>query len=217
MGSRERAVDIGAARGRTLTAMILDELRTARLDRGLESQDIARAVGLSPAQYSRLERGRSGSISILQASTMLSAVGLELSVRANPRGEPLRDAGHVALLDRLRKRLHRSLRFVTEVPFPSPDDRRAWDAVIQGPGWRYGVEAETRPRDRQALERRLALKLRDGDVTGMALLLLDSRHNRDFFRAHRGVLIERFPIASRRALELLAAGVYPDGGSVILL
>jgi len=217
MGSRERAVDIGAARGRTLTATVLEELRNARLDRGLESQDVARAVGLSPAQYSRIERGQSGAISILQASKMLSAVGLELSVRTYPRGEPLRDAAHVALLDRLRRGLHRSLRFTTEVPFPSPGDRRAWDAMIHGAGWRYGVEAETRPRDREALERRLALKLRDGDVTGMALLLLNSRHNRDFARSHREVLSERFPIDSRRALELLAAGVYPGGSSVILL
>jgi transcriptional regulator with XRE-family HTH domain len=217
MGSRERAVDIGAARGRMLTSTVLQELRNARLDRGLESQDVAMAVGLSPAQFSRIERGQSGGITILQASMMLSAVGLELSVRAYPRGEPLRDAAHVALLDRLRIKLHRSLRFTTEVPFPSPDDRRAWDAVIRGAGWRYGVEAETRPRDRQALERRLALKLRDGDVGAMALLLLDSRHNRDFVRAHHEALSDRFPIASRRALELLTAGVNPGGSSVILL
>jgi transcriptional regulator with XRE-family HTH domain len=217
MSSRERAVDVGAARGRLLTATLLEELRNARLDRGLESQDVARAIGLSPAQYSRLERGQSGGISILQASMMASAVGLELSVRTYPGGEPLRDAAQAAVLDRLRRGLHPSLRFTTEVVFPSPNDRRAWDAVIQGPGWRYGIEAETRPRDRQALERRLALKLRDGDVNGMGLVLLDSRHNRDFVRVHRDVLLERFPIASRRALELLAAGVYPGGSSVILL
>jgi transcriptional regulator with XRE-family HTH domain len=200
-----------------LTATLLEELRNARLDRGLESQDVARAIGLSPAQFSRLERGQSGGISVLQASMMASAVGLELSVRTYPRGEPVRDAAHAALLDRLRGRLHSSLRFTTEVVFPSPGDRRAWDALIQGPGWRYGIEAETRPRDRQALERRLALKLRDGDVNGMGLVLLDSRHNRDFVRAHRDALLDRFPIASRRALELLAAGVYPGGNSVILL
>lgn len=217
MGSRERAVDIGAARGRMLTATLLEELRNARLDRGLESQAVARAVGLSPAQYSRLERGQSGAVSILQASKMFAVVGLELNVRVYPRGEPLRDAAHIALLDRLRMGVHRSLRFETEVPFPSPGDRRAWDAVIRGPAWRYGIEAETRPRDRQALERRLALKLRDGDVTAMALLLLDSRHNRDFVRAHRDVLSDRFPIASQRALALLASGANPGGSSVILL
>jgi hypothetical protein len=156
-------------------------------------------------------------LSIQQASTLLAAVGLELSIRTYPRGEPLRDAAHVALLERFRVRIHRTLRFRTEVPFPAPDDRRAWDAVVYGAAWRHGVEAETRPRDRQALERRLALKLRDGDVTSMSLLLLDSRHNRDFVRANHEVLLERFPVPGRRALELLGAGANPAGDSLILL
>ena len=88
---------------------------------------------------------------------------------------------------------------------------------MAGRDWRHGVEAETRPRDRQALERRLALKLRDGDVSTMSLLLLDSRHNRDFVRANGDVLSARFPIPGRRSLELLRAGVDPGGNSIILL
>ena len=103
------------------------------------------------------------------------------------------------------------------MPFPAPGDRRAWDAVIAGPSWRCGVEAETRPRDRQALERRLALKERDGDVSSICLLLLDSRHNRDFVRAHREVLEERFPLPASRALELLHAAVDPGRNTLILL
>lgn len=86
-----------------------------------------------------------------------------------------------------------------------------------GPGWRHAVEAETRPRDRQSLERRLALKLRDGDADSLSLLLLDSRHNRDFVRANRDALSERFPIAGSRALQLLAAGVDPGGNAIIVL
>jgi hypothetical protein len=129
----------------------------------------------------------------------------------------LRDAAHAALIARFRTSIHRSLRLLTEVPFPAPGDRRAWDVVVVGPDWRHGVEAETRPRDLQALERRLALKLRDGDVSTISLLLLDSRHNRDFVRAHADVLAERFPIPGRRSLELLRAGVNPGGSSVILL
>lgn len=217
MGSRERAVDVGARRGRAMAVSLLDELRSARLDRGLGGARVARAAGLSAAQYSRIERGLTGGLSIEQASVLLAAVGLELWVRAFPAGEPLRDAAHIALIDRLRVHLHRSLRFRTEVPFPSPGDRRAWDVVITGLDWRHGVEAETRPRDRQALERRLATKQLDGDVTSLSLLLLDSRHNRDFFRANREVLAERFPVPGRRTLELLKAGVNPAGNSVILL
>ena len=96
-------------------------------------------------------------------------------------------------------------------------DSRAWDAVISTPVWRHGIEAETRPRDRQALERRLALKLLDGGVTSLSLVLLDSRYNRDFVRANRDILMARFPVAGRRTLELLRAGVNPGGNSIILL
>lgn len=217
MGTRERRVDVGAARGREITERVLRELRDGRLDRGLGGADIARAAGISTAQYSRIERGLTHRLSIQQASELLAVVGLELSVRAYPSGEPLRDAAHAALLERLRRRLHPSLRFHTEVPFPGPNDRRAWDAVVIGAGWRHGVEAETRPRDRQALERRLALKLRDGDVSHVTLLLLDSRHNRAFVRAHGDVLGETFPVPGVRALELLAAGVDPGENSIVLL
>lgn len=197
---------------------MLAELRGARIDRDLSGASLARTVGISTAQYSRIERGLTAGVTIEQASVLLAAVGLELSVRAFPAGEPIRDAGHARLLTRFRARLHRSLRFQTEVPFPDPGDLRAWDVVVSGGGgWRHGYEAETRPRDRQALERRLALKSRDGAVNGVSLLLLDSRYNREFVIANRDELLQRFPIPGRRALELLGAGVDPGPGSVILL
>ncbi len=210
-------MDMGSARGRAMTANILGELRAARLDRDLSEASVAATLGISASQYSRIERGLTRGITIEQTAVLLAAVGLELSVKAFPAGEPIRDAGHVALIERFRARLHPSIRVRTEVPFPHAGDLRAWDVVLLGPGWRHAYEAETRPRDRQALERRLALKMRDGDIDAVSLLLTDSRHNRDFVRAHAPVLEERFPMPGRRALELLAAGVDPGGGSVILL
>ena len=217
MGSYNRSITRAIDRGRALTALVLRELRDARVDRDISGASVARTVGMSPAQYSRIERGLTEGVSIEQACVLLAAVGVELSVRAFPAGQPIRDAAHARLLARFRARLHRSLRFQTEVPFPDPGDLRAWDAVVSGLGWRHGYEAETRPNDRQALERRLALKSRDGAVDAVSLLLLDSRHNRDFVRANAEVLYERFPVAGPRALELLAAGVDPGQGSVILL
>jgi transcriptional regulator with XRE-family HTH domain len=197
--------------------MVLAELRTARRDRGLDGADIARQIGMSQSHYSRIERGRTGSLSIELAAALLAAVGLDLSIRSYPGGEPLRDAAHVGLLRRFTAEVHRSLRVLTEVAFPQPGDRRAWDVVVLGRDWRHGVEAETRPRDRQALERRLALKMRDGDVSSMSLLLLDSRYNRDFVRANEDVLRDRFPLPGRRALEALRDGLDPGGSSIILL
>ena len=84
-------------------------------------------------------------------------------------------------------------------------------------GWADPVEAETRPTDLQALQRRVALKLRDSGFTEVILLLLDSRHNRSLVREYRGLLSEAFPVPGQRALELLGAGVNPGGSSIILL
>ena len=100
---------------------------------------------------------------------------------------------------------------------PGPGDPRAWDGVVVAPSWSDPVEAETRPMDLQALQRRLALKLRDSGFTEVILLLLDSRHNRGLLREHRVLLADAFPVPGHRALEILGAGVRPGGSSIVLL
>lgn len=217
MPRRPNAVERGHARGLDLTAQLRRELRTARIDRGLSQDRVAAAIGVDRSWISRIERGDLRDVGIVAMAEMLAAVGLELSMRAYPSGSPLRDRAHAALLDRLRLRLHRSLGWSTEVPLPIPGDLRAWDALIRGQAWRCGVEAETRPTDLQALERRLGLKQRDGGVDFLILLLLDSRHNRGLVREHADGLHERYPVAGTRALELLSAGVSPGGNAIILL
>jgi transcriptional regulator with XRE-family HTH domain len=197
--------------------MILRELRAGRLDRNLSGADVAAALGWSGSSYSRFERGLTDGLSIEQATAALAAVGLELSFRVYPGGTPIRDAAHAALIDRLRARCHRSIRILTEVPLPGPVDRRAWDVVLAAADWRRPVEVETRPRDRQALERRIALKERDSGLAGVILVLLDSRHNREFVRLYGAALLERFPVPSREALAALRVGNDPGAGSVILL
>ena len=89
--------------------------------------------------------------------------------------------------------------------------------MVSGGGWALGVEAETRPRDLQALERRISLKMRDAGIDHVVLLLLDSVHNRRLLRDHGDVLAERFPMRGPRALEFLGAGVEPGGSSIVLL
>lgn len=101
---------------------------------------------------------------------------------------------------------------------PIPGDLRAWDAVLVAPTWRHRVELETRPRDYQAMARRIGLKARDsGEVGGVSLVLLDSRHNRDFVRLHRTSLTTMFPVPAAVALAALRTGTDPGAGSVILL
>lgn len=217
MGSRERPVDAGAARARDILARLPAEARSARLGSGLSQEDVAAALGISRSQYSRIERGRSMELSIAMATRLFAVLGYELALNAYPAGDPIRDAAHAALLERLHVLCHRSLAWRTEVPLPILGDPRAWDAVIRSRTFRAGIEAETRFRDQQALDRRLALKERDGGLDLLLLLVLDSRSNREAIRMHSDWVNQRFPIPGIRALELLAAGLSPGGNALILL
>ena len=216
MASRERSVDRAAARARGIVADLGRELHEARLDRAVSLTELSHATLLSRSQISRIERGLTPNLGVPQIARLLAAVGLDLSARAFPAGEPIRDAAHVRLLGSLRARLHPSLAWRTEVPLPIPGDLRAWDAVIVGRSWRIGVECETRPRDLQALERRLALKERDGGLDSVLLLLRDSAHNGRIVRSSSG-LLARFPVPGPRALALLAEGKSPGGNALVRL
>jgi hypothetical protein len=89
--------------------------------------------------------------------------------------------------------------------------------VISVAGAHIAVEAETRPRDVQELQRRLAIKLRDdGQVTGVVLLLSDTRHNRDLVRDNGDALRADLPLAAAAVLAALAAGRSPGGSGIVL-
>ena len=147
---------------------------------------------------------------------MAAAVGLELRLRTYPSGDPIRDAGHRRLLERLRIRLHPALKWRTEVPLPIDGDLRAWDAVILGPGWSIGVEAETVLEDLQAVERRLTLKRRDGRVDRTLLLIADTRRNRAALAGSMAAF-PGFDRAARQVIRALAVGREPRGDAMLIL
>jgi hypothetical protein len=80
-----------------------------------------------------------------------------------------------------------------------------------------GLEAETRGRNSQELQRRVALKKRDGMVDHVVLLLADTRHDRSFLRAAGIGFMAEFPVPGPVALERLRAGMDPGGSAVILV
>jgi hypothetical protein len=166
---------------------------------------------------SRIERGLVPSVSILGLSRLLAVCGLELSARAFPRGEPIRDRAQLDLLARFRAKLHASIRFATEVPLPIHRDLRSWDVLISMPGWRFGVEVETGPDDAQALGRRTRLKERDGAVDGVILVVPGTRRVRQFLQAAAPTLDPIFPAAGSVTLELLRVGRRPIGNSIVVL
>jgi transcriptional regulator with XRE-family HTH domain len=224
MAIRRRRADVGEARGRELVALVGREFLAGRTNAGLSQDEVGPAAGMSRAQYGRIERGIAPEVSVASIARIAAVLGLDASLRFYPSADPVRDAAHLALLQRLRATCHPSLIWRTEVPFPRSGDLRAWDAVIglsravnPGRPFRIGVEAETRPMDAQALDRKLALKERDGDADRMILLLADTRHNRSFVRGSGASLRIRFPLDGRRAVQALTAGLDPGANSLVVL
>jgi transcriptional regulator with XRE-family HTH domain len=207
--------------GRRLAARIQrqagDDLRVARQAAGLSQAAAGAAVGMSHAQIGRIERGANRDLTIAQVARAGMAVGLRLGARLYPDGDPVRDRAQLALLERFRARLPSTATWSTEVPLPIPGDRRAWDACVAMGGRRAGCEAETRLTDVQALERRLALKMRDGEVNLLLLLVSDTAANRQALALHRDDLRPLVPLDGRDVLRALGAGRLPDASGLLVI
>jgi hypothetical protein len=104
-----------------------------------------------------------------------------------------------------------------EAVLPIPGDRRAWDALVSLDGRRAGCEAETHLGDIQALERRLALKLRDGDVNLVLLVVADTQHNRSVLERHREALRTLLPLDGAEIRRALRSGRLPAASGLLLL
>ena len=193
------------------------EVRLARLNHDLSQRVAAAAAGISHTTWGRLERGEADRIPVPELARILAIAGLDLNLRAFPSGSPLRDRAHVALLEAFRALLGRFIRWHTEVPFPNAGDRRSWDGLAVIRRVRVGIEAETRARDSQELQRRLNAKKRDGAVDHVILLLADTRHNRAFLRAAGDGFLGSFPVDGRTALARLGRSMDPGGDAIVLL
>lgn len=184
------------------------------MSRGLSQATVALAAGMTQAQVSRIERGLYPGVTIDALARLAAALGLDLSIKTYPGGQPMREKAHIALLERFRKAVGSGWEWAAEVPLPIAGDKRAWDRVMRRGDLVIGVEAETRPTDMQELARRVALKKRDGGVDRVILVLTDSAWCRKIVRLND--LQSAFPIPGKVALKALAAGRDPGGDSVIL-
>ena len=217
MPPRERPFDRGTRRGLRSITEVGREIRDARVLRSLTQGQVAAACGISQSHEGKIERGEVRTVSAVMLAQLCSVVGLDLNVRTFAGASSIRDTAHVELLRRVRSLLHPRWRWRTEVALPIPGDQRAWDAVIALDGLRIGVEAETRLRDIQALDRRIALKLRDGGLDHVLLVLAGTRSNRTAIRDFGDALRPNFPIPSRIARRALVTGVDPGGSAVLLI
>lgn len=217
MPTRTTRLDAARARSRQIRVQVGSEVHGARVSSGVSQRAAGAVVEISRSQFGRIERGELEQLTVDQLSRACSAVGLRLLVRAVPDADPAIDAGQLALLGRFRKLLPGGIRFRSEVPLPLPGDRRSWDAVVTVDGDDLAVEAETRLRDIQTLDRRCALKRRDGGIDRMVLLVADTANNRAVLDIHREDLRANFPLDGRQILPLLKAGRTPSASGIVVL
>lgn len=215
MPAIERAMATARQRARRLLIQIGTELRSARVARGLSQRAVAAAAGISQTQLSRVERGLYPAVSVETLLRVGVAVALDVSLRAFPAGEPIRDAAHASLLARFRTVVGEAWSWAAEVPLPIPGDRRAWDRLLRGASVVIGIEAETRPTDMQELQRRLALKKRDGQVDRLILVLPNSDWCRRLIQLND--IESLFPVPGKVTLRALAEGRDPGGNAIVLV
>src|SRR3954468_3787502 len=121
MATRETLVDKGRRRGRTVGARLVGELVTGRGRSGLSQRSLARLVGLSQSEYSRIERLEAiDRLTFVDVAAIAAVLGMELGANLYPAGEPIRDKGHQALIGRFRAGLDSAWRVAAEVPLPLP-------------------------------------------------------------------------------------------------
>lgn len=142
-----------------------------------------------------------------------AVLGLQLGIRPFPEGSPVRDSGQLRMLAALRAIVHPAFRWRSEVGLHLAGDRRSWDVWLDGPG-DVAIDAETRLRDMQALQRKLELKYRDSGSPRLVLAVLDSRHNRVVIREHRETLASTLPLDTREVLAALRAGEVPRANGI---
>jgi transcriptional regulator with XRE-family HTH domain len=216
VASYDSAIARGRRMGRAERRRTGDQLRIARAAAGLSQRKLGEMVGLSHSAIGRMERGAVQRITVDRLALVAAVLGMDLRIGLFPTGTPVRDAAHLALISRLRKRVPTSLRWRTEVPVPIAGDLRSADVVIDGASVDAIVEAETRLDDLQAMERRVSLKQRDFGIRRVILLVADTRHNRAVLEAHPE-LLERFPVSTRACLQALSECRDPGGDAIVIL
>jgi transcriptional regulator with XRE-family HTH domain len=193
------------------------EIRMTRRGAGVSVRVAAATAGMSESTFRRIERGQLAHVSVVQLATACAAVGLKFSARPYPDADPIRDAGQTRLLERLKRHVPTHAPWRTEVPMQIPGDLRAWDAVFTLAGATVAVEAEVRLTDLQALDRKIALKRRDGGIQIVILVIGDTAGNRGLLAHHREAMRANFPLDTRAILAALRAGLPPAASGIVVL
>jgi len=217
MSVREGSVARANSRMQADLRLAGEEIRRARISGGLSQAVVGRHAGITGQEVGRLELGRVAEPPPRLLARVAAVVGLDLRLRAYPGDSPIRDAGHLRLLLRYRRRvLQAAWAWHVEVQV-SPVDHRWWDAVASKDGVAIACEAETRLYDIQAQARRAHAKFAAGVVDRLILAVADTDHNRRALREAREVLRGDFPLDTRAVMAALAAGRDPGANGIVVL
>lgn len=182
---------------------------------------MARELGISQAQFWRLESGRVANISLVRLCEIASLLGYEAAVTLHPIGDPIRDKAQQALAKRFDALLAPDWSVLDEVPLPTPGDQRSWDKLLRLRSVSYrhtvGVDLESRIYDIQALVRRTRQRESDGGVDEILIALSDSATNRRMADDLRQSLGSAYASASGMLRRALRLGERLPGSGVILV
>jgi transcriptional regulator with XRE-family HTH domain len=217
MPRRSRHADDGRRWWSRLSLQIGDQLKAARLVRGLTLRELAAAIGSSASEISRRELGKSAKLTGEKLAVHAAAIGLKLSVNLWPVGGGVRDAAQARIVAAFVARVGRAWRVVLEAPIPIAGDLRAVDILLVRGEVRVAIEVITRLADLQAQVRAAQLKARDLGATRLILVVAGTHSNRRALEATRGTLAEAFDLDTRRVMADLARGADPGRDAIVVL
>jgi transcriptional regulator with XRE-family HTH domain len=219
MATIERLYDRGMRRCARARVMLGEEYRHNRLRLGLSQQQVADAARIDRADYSRIESGKLPNLSFPVAYGIGAVLGMDVSVRAFPGAQSIRDAGQAKRLQKLIGCVGRPLTYRTEVVLRRSGDSadlRSWDLMLFGHGARTGVEMEVRLYDLQAQLRRWRLKWRDDPVDRFLLVVADTRANRRVLAEFADLLGDLPRLRTSTVLATLGRGEHPPTGIILI-
>ena len=111
MTTSQRRLDRGLDQAVHIRSTVGAEIRLSRRGAGTSLRAAANSVGMSETMFGRIERGRLANVTVRQLTVASAAVGLKFAGRPYPDGDPIRDAGHARLLERLHQRLPRDVQW----------------------------------------------------------------------------------------------------------
>ncbi|MGK2850976.1 MAG: helix-turn-helix domain-containing protein [Candidatus Limnocylindrales bacterium] len=222
MSTREGLASRGSRLAHADLVRLGAELRAARVGAGLSLARVGQAVGLSKSHVGRIEHAQVANVGVRYLTRLGAVLGLDIRIKAYPGGDALRDAGHIRLGSRFRRRLHPRIRARSEQVLPGEGDARAWDLwpdrwVDSRDARGVPAELETRVTDYQSLIRRMHRKMRDGGVSTVLLVVADTPSNRRAVAAAGDQVTSDFPVSARSAFASLAAGERPHGSCLIFI